>query len=155
MFLAVVAMLLFCQIAGAGENANWPDWRGPGGQGHSEAADLPLNWSESKNIVWKTPIHDLGYSSPVVWDDQVWLTTAREDGTVLYAVAVDGNTGKVIHDIEETFKDSLSIIKIFIPFIESKIFFEKEEICKAFIGLIQRIKDTVQNFFTKRKENSL
>lgn len=98
MFLVLVVMLLFCQIVGA--NENWADWRGPGGQGHSDATGLPLTWSESKNIVWKTPIHDLGYSTPVVWDDQVWLTTATKKGKILYAVCVDLDSGRVIHDVE-------------------------------------------------------
>jgi outer membrane protein assembly factor BamB len=80
--------------------ANWPDWRGPTGEGRSEATDLPLNWSEAENIVWKTRIHDLGYSTPVVWGDQVWLTTATKDGRTLYAVCIDLNSGRVVHDVE-------------------------------------------------------
>ncbi len=97
-FLFVVVMLLSCAIAGASEN--WPDWRGPGGDGRSDATGLPLKWSESENIVWKTPIHDLGYSTPVVWGDQIWITTATKKGKTLYAVCIDLNSGKVIHDIE-------------------------------------------------------
>jgi len=80
--------------------ANWPDWRGPTGDGRSDATDLPLNWSEAENIVWKTPIHDLGHSTPVVWGDQVWLTTATKDGRTLYAVCIDLNSGRVVHDVE-------------------------------------------------------
>jgi outer membrane protein assembly factor BamB len=80
--------------------ANWPDWRGPTCDGHSDAIGLPLKWSETENIVWKTPIHDLGYSTPVVWGDQVWLTTATMKGETLYAVCIDFNTGRVVHDIE-------------------------------------------------------
>ncbi|MDT8301299.1 MAG: PQQ-binding-like beta-propeller repeat protein [Sedimentisphaerales bacterium] len=80
--------------------ANWPDWRGPTADGRSDATGLPLNWSETENIVWKTPIHDLGYSTPVIWDDQIWLTTATSKGDTLYAVCVDLNTGRIVHDIE-------------------------------------------------------
>ncbi len=80
--------------------ADWPDWRGPTGDGRSDATDLPLKWSETENIVWKTPIHDLGYSTPVVWGDQVWLTTATKKGETLYAVCIDLNTGRVIHDVD-------------------------------------------------------
>ncbi|MHC4323303.1 MAG: outer membrane protein assembly factor BamB family protein, partial [Planctomycetota bacterium] len=80
--------------------ANWPDWRGPTSDGRSDATGLPLNWSETENIVWKTPIHDLGYSTPVVWGDQVWLTTATKKGETLYAVCIDFNTGRVVHDVE-------------------------------------------------------
>ncbi|MHC4534232.1 MAG: outer membrane protein assembly factor BamB family protein [Planctomycetota bacterium] len=80
--------------------ANWPDWRGPTADGRSDATGLPLKWSETNNIVWKTPIHDLGYSTPVVWGNQIWLTTATRKGQTLYAVCIDFNTGRVIHDIE-------------------------------------------------------
>ena len=80
--------------------ANWPDWRGPTGQGHSDAKGLPLHWSETRNIVWKRPIHDLGYSTPVVWGDQIWLTTATIKGETLYAMCIDLNSGRAIHDIE-------------------------------------------------------
>ena len=95
-FLIIATMLLSCRIA----NANWPDWRGPTAQGHSKATGLPLKWSETKNVVWKTPTHDMGYSTPVVWDDQIWFTTATKKGKTLYAVCIDFKTGKVIHDIE-------------------------------------------------------
>ena len=107
-FAFIVLPLIGCMAARAdntgtkqrGDQGNWPDWRGPTGDGRSDATDLPLNWSESENIVWKTRIHDLGYSTPVVWGDQVWVTTATKDGRTLYAVCIDLNTGRVVHDVE-------------------------------------------------------
>ena len=62
--------------------------------------DLPLEFSETQNIRWRIPIHDKGWSSPVVWGAQIWLTTGREDGTELFAICVDKNSGKIIHDIK-------------------------------------------------------
>ena len=56
----------------------WPEWRGPGGQGHASGTGLPVRWSESQNVAWKTPIPGRGWSSPVIAGDQVWLTTAIE-----------------------------------------------------------------------------
>ncbi len=79
---------------------NWPQFRGPDGTGHSTARDLPLNWSETNNIVWKTPIHDRGWSSPVIYGDQIWLTTATLDGRNLYAICVDRETGRVVRDLK-------------------------------------------------------
>ncbi len=73
---------------------------GPTGQGHSDVIGLPLHWSESENIVWKTPIHDLDYPTPVVWSDQIWLTTATMKGTILYAVCIDPDSGQIVHDLE-------------------------------------------------------
>lgn len=99
-FIFTALLLLSPRISHAGENTNWPDFRGPNADGHSDATGLPLTWSEEENIVWKTPIHDEGYSTPVVWGDQIWLTTATEDGKTLYAVCVDVNSGAIVHDIE-------------------------------------------------------
>jgi outer membrane protein assembly factor BamB len=100
LLLVAAMMLLPVQTVRASDDGNWPDWRGPTGNGRSDATGLPLNWSETKNIVWKTPIHDLGYSTPVVWRDQIWLTTATKKGKTLYAICVDLNSGRIIHDVE-------------------------------------------------------
>lgn len=99
MLLVAAVMVSSGQPSFASGDGHWPDWRGPTADGRSNATGLPLTWSETENIAWKTPIHDLGYSTPVVWGDQIWLTTATEDGRTLYAVCVDANTGAVVHDI--------------------------------------------------------
>ena len=80
--------------------ADWPQFRGPGGQGHSEAANLPLTWSETENISWKVPIAGLGWSSPSIQGNQIWLTTAIDEGKSLHAIALDRETGATLHDIE-------------------------------------------------------
>ena len=79
---------------------NWPEFRGPTADGQARATNLALTWSETKNVRWKTAIHDRGWSSPVVWGKQVWVTTATRDGTRLFAVCVDRDTGKVTHDVK-------------------------------------------------------
>ncbi len=80
--------------------ADWPQFRGPGGQGHSDAKDLPTSWSETKNIVWKVPIPGSGHSSPVIADDQIWLTTATADGKVMHALCVAFDDGALRHDVK-------------------------------------------------------
>src|SRR5581483_4025683 len=83
------------------EGDNWPSFRGPTADGQARTAhDLPVTWSEEQNIVWKTAIHDKGWSSPVIWGKQIWMTTALADGKELYAVCVDRDTGKVLHDLK-------------------------------------------------------
>lgn len=82
------------------EKAYWPDWRGPTADGQSKATGLPLNWSETQNILWKTAIHDLGYSTPVIWGSKIWLTTATKNGDSLFAIGIDLASGEVLHDIE-------------------------------------------------------
>src|SRR5437773_11630223 len=81
--------VLLVALAAAGAGENWPEFRGPSGDGHSDARGLPLRWSETENVRWKTPIHDKGWSSPVIWGDQVWMTKATADGKRLYAICVD------------------------------------------------------------------
>lgn len=78
----------------------WPELRGPLRNGHAPDAKLPLRWSETNNIAWKTPIHDLGWSSPVTWGDQAWVTTATENGREMFAVGLDTRTGKILHDVK-------------------------------------------------------
>ncbi len=77
---------------------NWPDYRGPRRDGVSEVANLPLRWSETLNVRWKMPIHGRGWSSPVIWGKQVWLTTATEDGKVLSVLCIDRNSGQILLD---------------------------------------------------------
>ena len=68
MFLFIV--LLTCSLAT--QAAHWNQFRGPDGTGHS-SAKLPIKWSETENIKWKTKIPGRGWSSPVIWENQIWL----------------------------------------------------------------------------------
>jgi outer membrane protein assembly factor BamB len=79
---------------------DWPEFRGPTGQGHSDERGLPLTWSENKNVRWKVAIPGRGWSSPAIQGDRIWLTTATEEGKSLRAIAVDRNTGAILHNVE-------------------------------------------------------
>ena len=81
---------------------DWPQFRGPGGQGHSAEQGVPLEWSESQNVVWKTPVPGLGWSSPVVAGGRVWLTTASDDPrpVSLRLLAFDVETGREVVNVE-------------------------------------------------------
>ena len=113
--LLTLLVLVFAGPATAADT--WPAFRGHG-DGTSDAT-VPTEWSDTKNVRWKTPIHGKGWSSPVVWGDQVWVTTADEVRSgkpkvvpgkgglstdvvkvTFFAVCVDRNTGKVVHDIK-------------------------------------------------------
>ena len=95
-------LLLWLALSGATLAADdWPAFRGPRGQGHSAERGLPLEWSESKNIVWKTPITGRGWSSPVVASGRVWVTTAtRERGASLRLLAFDVVSGREVVNVE-------------------------------------------------------
>ena len=74
----VLGLLLTAVVTTAND---WPQFRGPNGQGYSSDTELPLEWNESKNIVWKVPVPGLGWSSPVIADGRVWLTSSLTNGT--------------------------------------------------------------------------
>jgi outer membrane protein assembly factor BamB len=78
---------------------NWPQFRGPTGQGVSTETNLPLKWSATENVAWKTPMAGDGWSSPIVWDKHVFVTAAREKGTSCHVVALDRDSGKVLWDV--------------------------------------------------------
>jgi len=96
--LATVAAVCLGMLSHA--ESNWPQFRGPKGDGHSDAEGLPLTWSETENVKWKAPIHGKAWSSPVVWGGQVWVSTAPEEGTRLHAICIDKETGKIVRDIK-------------------------------------------------------
>jgi outer membrane protein assembly factor BamB len=101
-----VAALVFSvlTIASPSSRADWPEFRGPFGNGYVAAPDdtaprgLPLTWSETENIRWKTPIPHRGWSTPVVMNGQVWLTTATEDGHDYFVLCLDADTGEILHN---------------------------------------------------------
>ena len=96
--ICLTVALLTALPAVAGDT--WPEFRGPTGDGHTDAAKLPLTWSESKNVAWKTPLSGRAWSSPVICGKQIWLTNAPEDGKTLSAVCIDRDSGKIVHDIK-------------------------------------------------------
>jgi len=80
--------------------AQWPQFRGPDGNGVSKGTGLPIRWSETENLRWKTPIHGKGWSSPIVLGDRIWMTTATPDGKELFVVAVEKATGRIALDLK-------------------------------------------------------
>ena len=94
-FSILIAMLGLYGIAAA--ETNWPEFRGPTGDGQVSDCDLPVKIDESV-IRWRQSIHGKGWSSPVVWGDQIWLTTATEDGKQMSVLCVDRHSGQILHD---------------------------------------------------------
>jgi outer membrane protein assembly factor BamB len=78
-FIATIALALTTPVLA---QQDWPQFRGPDGQGHATAPDVPLQWSETQNVRWKAPVPGRGWSSPVVSNGRIWVTTATtEDGS--------------------------------------------------------------------------
>ena len=77
MYLHLAALLVSLTVAAAAAVAeDWPQFRGPGGDGVSSAAGVPLRWSETQNVRWKTAIPGLGHASPVISQRCVFILTA-------------------------------------------------------------------------------
>ncbi|MCI0664574.1 MAG: PQQ-binding-like beta-propeller repeat protein [Acidobacteria bacterium] len=84
--LISLSLILICclltqfSISNAANSSNWPQWRGPDSQGVSDEKNLPTEWSDSKNVLWKTAIPGRGFSQPIIWNQRVFLTTDIEGG---------------------------------------------------------------------------
>jgi outer membrane protein assembly factor BamB len=123
-FCRIAALLLGLEACCAQAADAWPEWRGPMGQGHSDATNLPVTWSESEHVAWRTEIPGRGWSTPVVAAGRIWLTTGIDEldspedadrrrksstnsqplriseSVSLRAVELDLATGKLVRDIE-------------------------------------------------------
>lgn len=95
------AVLILCFIA-----ADWPQFRGPRSDGHGEARNLPDTWNETTNVAWKAPIPGKGWSSPALFRDRLYLTTAvpAKEGSAsgelsLRALCIDAAKGRILWNV--------------------------------------------------------
>src|SRR5262245_60033999 len=90
---------------------DWPAFRGPTGQGHSSEHNLPLEWSESRHVIWKAPVPGRGWSSPIVAGGRVWLTTSVTDrGASLRLLGFDAATGRELVNVEAIHTQSARLL---------------------------------------------
>jgi len=92
----VIATFLLFSVSA--QDANWTHFRGSNLDGISTEVNVPVHWSDSTHIRWKTPVHGKGWSSPVIFGDQIWITSAEEDGSGMYGICLDKNSGKILFD---------------------------------------------------------
>ncbi len=86
-------------ITVSGEGAKyWPRWRGPSGQGHVVPGKYANTWSPTSNVKWRVPVAGAGNSSPIVWGDRIFLTTAQNRGARLSLIAFNRADGKQLWD---------------------------------------------------------
>jgi outer membrane protein assembly factor BamB len=78
--ICLLATLAVYSITASAAGSNWAQWRGPESQGISQEKNLPTEWDATKNVQWKTPLAGRGHSSPIVWENRIFLTTAVEGG---------------------------------------------------------------------------
>jgi outer membrane protein assembly factor BamB len=98
----LLMLCLFVATTGEANTKEWPQFRGPNSDGHVVGTATPLEWSDTKNVTWKISIPGLGWSSPVVVDGRVFVTTAlpSRDGLSLRAMAFDAKTGQAVWNRE-------------------------------------------------------
>ena len=90
-----------------GQRSDWTHFRGSHLNGISADSLVPVSWDDTTNVIWKTDIRGRGWSSPVVYGEQVWVTTATLDGKEMSGICLDLRTGKVIFDIPLFRQDSI------------------------------------------------
>ena len=78
----------------------WPCWRGPSGQGHALDAGYPDRWSASQNVLWRVSVTGRGNSSPIIWGDRIFLTTAHDDGTRRSILCLRRSDGALLWEAE-------------------------------------------------------
>jgi hypothetical protein len=77
-------------------HAQWPEFRGPYANGTIAKSALPTEWSEEKNVSWKVDIHGLGWSTPIISEGKIWLTTATENGRRMSVLCLNEKSGEVL-----------------------------------------------------------
>jgi outer membrane protein assembly factor BamB len=97
LFVSIVSLLFLSACNTSEPGQNWTHFRGSEMDGHANVETAPLNWSDSTNIVWKVPVEGKGWSSPVVFGDQIWLTSATDNGTEFYALCFDFESGELLN----------------------------------------------------------
>src|SRR5439155_22737231 len=93
----LTCLALFCALSTASIRAEeWHGWRGPRRDGTSTEKNIPVRWSQSENIAWKTPIPGKGHSSPIVWGDRIFVTSCIEETGERVLLCLDRQDGKVL-----------------------------------------------------------
>lgn len=93
--LAALAIGVGCTTLAVAADANWHQWRGPRGDGHTAETGFPIRWDAS-SVVWKTPLKGSGQSSPTIWGERMFLTTALDGGKQRLVFCVDVREGRVL-----------------------------------------------------------
>ncbi len=98
MFAAVAMLLAVAPTFATAEN--WPGWRGPRGDGSSLEKNLPVEWDAQTNIAWKVSISTPSHSSPIVWNDRVYLVDTLAETETRRLIALDRRTGQTVWSVD-------------------------------------------------------
>jgi outer membrane protein assembly factor BamB len=98
--IRTILICLFVFLFAGRLPADWPQFRGPDGQGHSDQEGVPIHWSEEENVSWKSAVPGEGWSSPVITGNQIWMTSSEDEGRSLRAICFDKTSGQLLHNVE-------------------------------------------------------
>ena len=96
---SLVIAACFCAVCFPLQAENWPQFRGPQGDGIHSNAKIATTWNEESHVAWKIKTPGKGHSSPVIWQNQIWMATALDNGHALHALCYS-RQGKLIHNIK-------------------------------------------------------
>jgi len=96
----LLILIGFLALVATASAENWPGFRGPSRQGVSVETHLPIHWDTTNHVLWKTAIPPLGWSSPIVWGERVFVTTATDGGKSLHLLCLDAGKGAILWDNE-------------------------------------------------------
>jgi outer membrane protein assembly factor BamB len=105
--LGLITAIIFLNGNASAQDDNWTHFRGNKLDGISSETNVPVSWSDSLHVAWITFIHGKGWSSPVIYGNQIWITTAETDGSGMYALCVDKTSGRIIFDKKVITPDSV------------------------------------------------
>jgi outer membrane protein assembly factor BamB len=94
-FVWTLLVVAACSLRAAQAESRWPRWRGPRGDGHSSETTLPVTWDKG-DVAWKAPLPGVGESSPIIWLDRIFLTTAEEGGRRRSVLCLDRREGRLL-----------------------------------------------------------
>src|ERR1035437_558928 len=95
-FLSVIILIVILTSNVITRAQNWPNWRGPNGDGTSTATNVPTKWDSTKNVLWKVEVPGSGYASPVVWGDRLFTITAKPETQEKIILCYDTKNGKLL-----------------------------------------------------------
>ncbi|MDA3832451.1 MAG: PQQ-binding-like beta-propeller repeat protein, partial [Spirochaetales bacterium] len=93
--IPIIACLLVNSFSGI-HAQNWPNWRGPNGDGTSIETNLPVKWDSITNVLWKSPVPGIGHSSPIIWEDKLFTLSALPETGEKVLLCYDSNNGKLL-----------------------------------------------------------
>jgi outer membrane protein assembly factor BamB len=95
-YLSLILLLFIITSGHVAQAQNWPNWRGPNGDGTSKETGLPVQWDSVTNVIWKSPVPGIGHSSPIIWEDKLFTVTALPATQERVLLCYDSKSGDLL-----------------------------------------------------------